>query len=157
MPLTQGDLLTVPEALAGRTFGVTCSNLVLDMLEVSARAADGSMHWRSMTPHEQLQVLATLAALTTPGGWSIHRIHPGNRVAFTEEELRGAGFTVEAHEPLRGIIVLHRAAALPPAHPSAATGQPAEPAAPPADEAELGATNEVEGAVRSIDEAEDDQ
>ncbi len=116
VPLIQGTLLEVPLELAGKTFQITFSRQLLDAIETTDRATEGPMP-SQVTHEEELRVLATIAALTAPGGWSIHQTYSSNPIPFTDEELTQAGFQIVSMNPRRTMMVLRRLSDPPPSSP----------------------------------------
>ncbi|MCG2714582.1 MAG: HEAT repeat domain-containing protein [Candidatus Omnitrophica bacterium] len=106
VPLIQGTLMQVPVELAGKSFDLTFSNLFLDALATIETKSNNSLKYRRLDQNEKLKVLDTIAALTSPGAFSMHATCYS--MPFTKTEFKQAGFKVIKYNRNRTLAILRK-------------------------------------------------
>lgn len=106
VPLIQGTLMQVPQELLNKSFNLTFSNLFLDALATIETSQDGQRKYRRLNNDEKLSILNTIAALTSPGAFSIHETRYS--MPFTKTEFRQAGFRVVKYSKFRTFVILQK-------------------------------------------------
>ena len=109
--IIKGNLAMLPWELQRRTFDVTLSNNVMHTLSVRD-PLNSNLGYRALRDGERRGALRNLAALTKPGGLSIHVVtsqKDGERSwLFSDEEFMAQGFKLLAGGVRAGFVILQR-------------------------------------------------
>ncbi|MDD2680015.1 MAG: peptidoglycan DD-metalloendopeptidase family protein [Candidatus Omnitrophica bacterium] len=106
VPLLQGTLMHIPDKLTGRSFDLTFSNWFLDVLADIETSSGDPLRYRRLEHSERLEVLNSIAALTSPGAFSIHATY--YPMPFTKDEFIRAGFEVIKYNNNRTLAILRK-------------------------------------------------